>query len=58
MVNKPKDTTELNFLSLLMRPQGAYSAILSFFPLARSCEQRELDVNRDFYPELACFKAS
>jgi hypothetical protein len=41
-----------------MRPKGAYSAILSFFPLARSCEQRELDVNRDFYPELACFKAS
>jgi len=34
-----------------MRPQGAYPRPLSFFPLARSCEQSELDVYRDFHPK-------
>jgi hypothetical protein len=40
-----------------MRPEGAYSAILSFFPHAPSCEQSELDVCPDFYHEMGIFKA-
>lgn len=40
-----------------MRPEGAYPSTLSFFPLARFCEQSELDVSRDSYPETSSFKA-
>lgn len=39
-----------------MRPEGAYTPTLSFFPHARSCERSELDVCPDFYHEMGIFK--
>ena len=49
--------TITNTFSSLMRPKGAISSQFLFFPLARFCEQSELDVFRDSYPEAGLFKA-
>jgi hypothetical protein len=52
MINKTKDTIEKNFLFSLHCDRREHTLhTLSFFPLARSCEQSELDVYRDFHPE-------
>ncbi len=52
-----KGTAELNSLFGFLRPQGAYSPTLSFFPLTLPRERSELDVYRDFHLKTGFSKA-